>query len=199
MKVDKKTIGEFEKSCKEERMDPNKMMVSFPEQHYLFYYAKRIPMDGIYLEIGSMFGGSLCCAREAIRVAGSKARLISVEYSPHKELLNIVSRDPTISLIEGRAEEVLSTVKDESIDLIFQDTDKSGDVLKTIIRHSGRILKKGGLMLNHDWLIPGTSLGFTAVGRTVEEFFDKKVERIEHTTLWLANKEEILNAKEISG
>lgn len=177
----------------------NKAMIAPFEAYYLFYYAKRIPKNGMYLELGSRFGGSLLCARKAIEIAGNGAKLISMDVSPSKELRDIVSNYPEISSLEGWTKNLLPLIADESIDLIFFDTDSKGDELKAGIRQCGRILKKGGLLLGHDWLIPGTNLGFARIAQAVKEFFDGKVKRIESTTLWLTTKKEILDAKEISG
>ncbi len=174
-----------------------KCMISAIEVYQLFCYAKKIPKYGVYLEMGSMYGGSLYYARKAIEIARSKAQLISIEVNPQQELIDMIDgHDPVVTLIRGRVENILPLIKDNSIDLIFHDTDIGGNFLKQIIYHCGRILKKEGILIGHDYL-KNKDRGFIETKQAVDEFFSGKVRLIEGTILYIASKKEIISAEKV--
>ena len=166
------------------------------EQFKLFCQARRISKYGVYLEMGSMWGGSFWCARKAIELERSEAQLISIEVSPRKELLDMIDgHDPVVTLIRGRVENILPLIKDNSIDMIFHDTDHGGTFLKWIIYHCGRILKKDGILIGHDYKIDKSNLGFIETKQAVDEFFGNRIEIV--SSLYITNKKEIISAEKV--
>ncbi len=187
----------FTKEFQQELQDRQCMLLP-DEQYRLFQYARKIPKHGIYLELGSMFGGSLFCARKAIEIENNKVHLISLEVTVRDELRKMADgQDPVVTIINGRAENILPLLRDNSIDLILHDTDGHGEFLKKILGYCGRILKPDGVFIGHDYQIGDTSIGFIETKKTIIEYFGGSVKPIEGMTLYITNKKEIISAEKI--
>lgn len=137
--------------------------------YHLFYYGKRIPEGGTYLELGSFMGGSLLCVYEATKSAGRSVNFIAIDSFEerigsfsHQHLINkglttedyfhkFTSSIPHLSLIKSKTEDAKDKIKDNSVDLMFIDAGHSyEEVTKDLINYWPK-LKKDGILLGHDY------------------------------------------------
>lgn len=117
----------------------------------LFSYAKRIPSGGTYLEIGSHLGGSLLCAYEATRASDNSVNFIAIQPVVTEELLSNTEAIPHFRLIKSKSDMAKDEIENNSIDLLFIDGDHSYEQCKRDIENYWPKLKKGGVLLGHDY------------------------------------------------
>jgi len=137
--------------------------------YHLFYYGKRIPEGGTYLELGSFMGGSLLCIYEATKLSGRSVNFIAIDS--FEERLGSFSHQtwvdkglttedwfhkftnsiPRLNLIKCKTDDAKDKIKDNSVDLMFIDAGHSYEqVTKDLINYWPK-LKKDGILLGHDY------------------------------------------------
>lgn len=122
------------------------------DAYRLFCYAKKIPNDGTYLEIGSWIGGSLICVYEATRIIGRIVHSIAIEPIFRKDFLDNVKLIPNFQLIKATSDNAVNQIKDDSIDLLFLDGDHSYQQVKRDLINYWPKIKMGGILLGHDYV-----------------------------------------------
>jgi len=137
--------------------------------YHLFYYGKRIPDGGTYLELGSFVGGSLLCIYEATKLSGRSVNFIAIDsfVEPigsisHQSLVKeglsteewfhrFTGSIPRLTLIKETTDNAKEKIKDNSVDLIFIDAGHTyEEVTKDLINYWPK-LKKDGVLLGHDY------------------------------------------------
>lgn len=137
--------------------------------YHLFYYGKRIPEGGTYLELGSFIGGSLLCIYEATKLSDRTVNFIAIDSfeerlgsNSHQHLVDkglttedwfhrFTSSIPHLTLIKSKTDDAKDKIKDNSIDLMFIDAGHSYEqVTKDLINYWPK-LKKDGVLLGHDY------------------------------------------------
>jgi len=135
--------------------------------YHLFYYGKRIPEGGTYLELGSFVGGSLLCIYEATKLSGRSVNFIAIDSFvepigsiPSLANKGLTTRDwfdkftssiPRLTLIESSTDDAKERIKDNSVDLMFMDAGHSyEEVTRDLINYWPK-LKKDGVLLGHDY------------------------------------------------
>jgi len=153
--------------------------------YHLFRYAKEIPENGSYLEVGSCYGGSLVCVKEAVDLVGTKGvTYYSVECTPQMKI------DAFYILITSVGQ-ALKRVDNESIDLMFNDADQGEKLLTEHIEALLPKLKPTGILLGHDYLQEGTPRGFRATKKAVDKMFGDRVRVLKNSTIWMIRKKDI--------
>jgi len=122
------------------------------DAYHLFCYAKRIPNNGTYLEIGSWVGGSLVCVYEATHITGKMVHFIAIEPILRKGFLNNVKLIPNFRLIRATSDNAVDQIGDNSIDLLFIDGDHSYQQVKRDLINYWPKIKMGGILLGHDYV-----------------------------------------------
>lgn len=132
------------------------------DSYYLFYYARRIPDNGTYLEIGSYLGGSLVCIYEATKISGVSIKIIAIEPF----LWRLVNKENAVTtesqfykntksiplkLIKSKSDEAKNQIDDNSIDLLFIDGNHSYKQIKKDIENYWPKIKSNGILLGHDY------------------------------------------------
>ncbi|GAI22226.1 unnamed protein product, partial [marine sediment metagenome] len=122
------------------------------DAYHLFYYAKRIPQGGTYLEIGCAKGGSLLCAYLATKVSGVSVNFIGIDPNPLPEDFRENTRlIPNFKFINAGSNEVKDRIEDSSVDLLFIDGDHRYFQVKKDIENYSPKVKEGGVLLGHDY------------------------------------------------
>ena len=130
--------------------------------YHLFYYAKRIPAGGTYLEIGGYVGGSLRCAYMATRLSGASVNFITIEPF----LMPLVNKEKGITaetqfhkntkgiphtLIKSTSDMAKDKIPDNSVDLLFIDGSHEHQQIRKDIRNYWPKLKSDRVLLGHDY------------------------------------------------
>lgn len=152
--------------------------------YYLFYYSKRIPDEGTYLEIGSFLGGSLLCVYEGTKASGSSVNFIAIEPAVTEELLRNTEAIPHFRPIKSKSDIAKNQIENNSVDLLFIDGEHSYEQCKKDIENYWPKLKKGGFLLGHDYRReqPG-------VIRAVNEIFTQEgFTKYENCSMWSVGK-----------
>ncbi len=125
--------------------------------YHLTHYAKMIPNGGTYLEIGSLWGGSLLCTYLATNISGALVNFIAIDpalASPspqQKRFQNTTAGIPRLKAIALRSDEAKEQIKDGSVDLFFLDGDHHYEQVRRDIYNYWPKLKMGGIFLGHDY------------------------------------------------
>lgn len=91
----------------------------------------------------------------------------------YKNLCNLYSEDVNIKVIKSNTEQFLSSLPDEYLDAVYIDADHSYEGVKKDLELSYRKVKKGGLIMGHDY---STSM-FPGVVDAVNQFcYNNKLE-----------------------
>jgi len=145
------------------------LMVLRPgEARQLFLHAKEIPDGGVYLEIGSWWGGSLICVHEATKLMGKTINLIAIEPRVKQELLRNTKSIPNLRLIKMESDYAADEIKDDSVDLAFLDGDHNyKQVARDILNYWSKI-KMDGMLLGHDYTEKDKRFG---VKKAADEMF----------------------------
>jgi len=127
----------------------------FWDAFHLFRHAAAMQDGGTFLEIGGNRGGSLLCAHLGMKSAGKKAKLLSIEPF----FGDAVKRDEFFQntqglefiLYEDISDNVHPLVPDNSVDLLLIDGSHDPERIKSDVINYWPKLKKGGVMLGHDF------------------------------------------------
>jgi len=122
---------------------------------HLFRHAAAMPDKGTFLEIGGNRGGSLLCAYLGLQSAGKHANLLTIEPffgdTAKREEFFQNTKGMEFTLYEDISDNVHPLIPDNSIDLFFVDGSHDLDRVKADIINYWPKLKKGGVMLGHDF------------------------------------------------
>jgi len=127
------------------------------EARQLFLCAKEIPDGGVYLQIGSWWGGSLICVYEAAKLMGRTIHLIVIEPRIKQEFLKNTRSISNLRLIKTSSDFAVDEIEDDSIDLAFFDlafldgNDNYKQMTRDILNYWPKI-KVGGILLGHDYV-----------------------------------------------
>ncbi len=167
------------------------------------------------LEVGSYLGkASIAIAMGAEKVLCIDTFLaVTDKHDKHGNLLqtgnclpaflNNIEGYENISYIQGLSEEIVPTLEDESFDLIYVDGDHSYEGVKKDIICCWPKLKKGGLMVFHDYSerdeFPPEDMRFTirGVGIAVRELLGKPEGR-QTTLAWITKGNQKIKNKKAS-
>jgi len=147
------------------------MVLRSEEAFELFCRAKKIPMGGTYLEIGSWWGGSLICVNEAAKLTGQTVNLIAIESNIKPELLMNMKSIPNLRLIRMESDYAANKIEDDSIDLMFLDGNHDYKQAARDILNYWPKLKIGGILLGHDY----TKNPRFNVKQAADELFDERL------------------------
>jgi len=149
----------------------------------LFCYAKGIPDGGIYLEIGSKWGGSLRCVLRASQAIHRKIKLMAIEPKPNGQLLRFCKSSGT-RLIKGYSQNEADKIADNSVDMLFIDGPHNYKQASSDIKKYWSKVKDGGLLTGHDY-----EKRFPGIAQAVRESFGKNYTVLEHSTIFVKRKE----------
>ncbi|MBA7681476.1 hypothetical protein ES703_89815 [subsurface metagenome] len=143
------------------------------DAYHLFCYAKKIPDGGTYFEIGSFLGGSLRCAYEGIRTAGTSVKLIGIEPGGIglKENTKLI---PNLHLIRDHSDNAVCLIRDSSVNLLFLDSDHRYEQTRKDILNYWPKIKLGGILLAHDYFTARGFEGFSKAITGVKQAIDEK-------------------------
>lgn len=163
------------------------------DAYHLFYYAKRIPDKGTYLEIGSGFGGSVICAYLASQASDTEINFITIDrffqYGPTQNwtketFIENTSFIPHLTLIYSVSDEAKDKIADNSIDLLFVDGNHHYEQVKRDLENYWSKLKTGGVLLGHDYQGP-----HPGVKRAADEVFGKeKLTLLKNSRIFMVKK-----------
>ncbi len=145
------------------------------EQSFLYWLARRVPADGLALEVGSFMGKSSACLAAGLH---QNARLACIDTwlndaMPYDEksdvmeefLHNTSSYQDTIETHRGTSAEVAAKWN-RPIDLLFIDGDHTYEGCSTDIKSWLPFVRRGGWVAFHD-------TGEIAVWQAISELFPK--------------------------
>lgn len=155
------------------------------EAFQLFRQAKKVPIDGGILDIGSKYGGSLISMYYGTESIGRKVNLIGFEPVITSKLLNNIKHLP-IEIIETTSEKAAEKIPIDSIDLIFLDANHKYPYIKADITNYWPKLKQNGVMLGHDYREDGKK--FRGISRAVKEIFGQNFTVLKHTHIFKVKK-----------
>lgn len=127
---------------------------------HLFNYASQIPVNGIYVEIGSFVGGSLVCIHEASKIFNNNINITSIDpliageglTAEEKEKdFHTNTKDIPLKFYKDFSQNIVNKFDDNSIDLLFIDGAHNYDSVKSDIENYFPKVKDGGVMLGHDF------------------------------------------------
>ena len=162
------------------------------DAYHLFYYAKRVPDKGTYLEIGGGWGGSVICAYLASQVSGTEINLITIDpfiqYGPNgnwtkEAFIQNTNFIPHLTLINSISDEAKDKIRDSSIDLLFIDGDHGYPQVKKDLENYWPKVKAGGVLLGHDYQAP-----HPGVIRAADEFFGEKKSLLKNSSVFMVKK-----------
>lgn len=107
--------------------------------------SQKLKPNEVYLEVGVDRGKSLSIVRRV-----SKAKVYGVDINRPPELHEWLETKPAVTFLQGDSSEIAKTFK-ETISLIFIDGDHSYLGCKKDIEAWFPKMKKGGVMLFHDY------------------------------------------------
>lgn len=151
----------------------------------LFRYAKQIPDGGIYLEIGSWFGGSMLCAFLATQVSGNSVNFIGIDLRIHTELFTNTKIIPDVRFIKTSSDKAAKRIRNNSANLLFIDGAHDYEQVKKDIKNYWPKLKIGGNLLGHDYSRDPLHRG---VVRAVKEAFGTRSKRLVNSRVFMVQK-----------
>lgn len=158
--------------------------LGFWDIYHLFFYARRIPPDGTYLEIGSYKGGSLICAFEATRVAGISVCFTVIDPFMHRfenQFLENTEEIPA-EIFQLFSDDAANEIEDDSVDLLFLDGKHTYDQVKRDIINYWPKLKFKGVFLGHDY-------GFwPEVAQAADELFGSRLRILPESRIFKVRK-----------
>lgn len=148
---DKPTVDEYAETTGMDDFEP----VIEDEIGRMFRVLLRLTKPKRILEIGMSIGFSTATLAKVAKEYGGK--VISIEMN--EEIIPVAESaferegvEDVVEIIRGDAKEVLAKMKDESFDLVFQDSSKR--LYPVMLADTIRVLKTGGLFLVDDTLFP---------------------------------------------
>jgi len=161
-------------------------MLTTWDAYYLFYYAKRIPDGGTYLEIGSFIGGSMVCIILGAQMSSTSINFISIEPRHQEKFYENIAefKDIRIEIIQLTSDEAVGKVKDNSVDLLFVDGGHKYEQVKKDIGNYWPNVKPGGIFLGHDYELDG----HPGVKRAVDEILKGKFLLLKNSAIWKVEK-----------
>lgn len=96
----------------------------------------------------------------------------------YKKIVNSYSKNKNVIIHKGNSVEILNTLEDEYLDLVYIDGDHTYNGVKGDLESSYKKVKVGGYICGHDY----TSHMFEGVVRAVNEFCDEKKLKINYLT-----------------
>jgi hypothetical protein len=166
----------------------------------LFRHAQAMPDGGTFLEIGGNRGGSLLCAHLGVQSVNKKANLLTIEPffgdNVKREEFFQNTRGLEFKPYEDISDNVHTLIPDNSVDLLFIDGSHDYERIKNDIINYWPKLKKGGVMLGHDF-----DFGFIMRGYYDPEVWDlpravveclkwKEITKLYHSSVFKVVKEE---------
>lgn len=142
------------------------------EKHVLFRLARRLPAGSSLAEIGSYHGASSCCL--AAGIASRNSTLFCVDTWRNDAVTDALSDvfpvwqkntepfETLIKSVQGYSHEVADRIPNE-LDLLFIDGDHSYEGVKRDLEMYLPKLRKGGVLVMHDW-------SHESVHRAVQEY-----------------------------
>jgi len=134
------------------------------DMYYLFYYAKRIPDKGSYLEIGGGYGSSTLCVYLATQLVGTTVSLVTIDPFVPFDGARDASRGHFIEntkdishlrVINSTSDIAKEKIDDNSIDLLFIDGNHSYKQVKRDLENYWPKVKIGGVLMGHDSHLSG--------------------------------------------
>ena len=162
------------------------------DAYHLFYYAKRVPDKGTYLEIGGGWGGSVICAYLASQASGTEINLTTIDpffqYGPNENwtkeaFIQNTSSIPHLTLINSISDEAKDKIRDSSIDLLFIDGNHGYPQVKKDLENYWLKVKTGGVLLGHDYQAP-----HPGVIRAADEVFGKELTLLKNSSVFMVKK-----------
>ncbi|MBA7612186.1 hypothetical protein ES703_19422 [subsurface metagenome] len=153
--------------------------------YHLFYFAKRIPNWGTYLEIGGYKGGSVLCAFEASRVAGTTVNFITIDCEVSWLSFEHVGVIPDLRIIGARSDVAHKRIERNSADLLFIDGAHHYKQVRRDIKNYWPKLKPGGILLGHDYSNRPIHRG---VVKAADELFGKKLTVLKNSRVFIVKK-----------
>lgn len=164
------------------------------DAYYLFYYAKRIPDKGGYLEIGGGYGSSTLCVYLATQLVGTTVNLVTIDpFVPfdggrNASKAHFIENTKDIShlrVINCSSDVAKSQIADNSVDLVFVDGDHHYEQVKRDLENYWPKLKAGGVLLGHDY----QSTPHPGVKRATDEVFGKdKLTLLKNSSIFMVRK-----------
>ncbi|MBA7681475.1 hypothetical protein ES703_89814 [subsurface metagenome] len=151
----------------------------------LFRYAKQIPDGGVYLEIGSWFGGSMLCAFLGTQTSGNSASFIGIDLRIHTELFTNTKIIPDVRFIKTSSDKAAKRIRNNSANLLFLDGAHHYEQVKRDIKNYWPKLKIGGNLLGHDYSKDPLHCG---VVRAAKEVFGKRLKRLVNSRVFMVQK-----------
>lgn len=178
-----------------ERLLPVAMLTVWDLFH-LFFYAKRIPDRGTYLEIGSAAGGSLLCAFSGSQISGNMIRLMAIdnfrygadikkEGKVEAQFLKNTRCIPNFDLFRSSSDMARDNLDNESVDLVFIDGDHSYSQVKKDLLNYGPKLKRNGVLLGHDY----TTSYVPGVKKAADELLGRKLVVLKNSSIFGVRKD----------
>lgn len=125
-------------------------LLSVWDIYYLWEYAKKLPDESNYLELGAYCGGSLVLISEAAKQANKHFNLSTIDITVWTLFLKNC-KDIKHTFHHCSADAAKDRIQDNSIDLLFIDGDHTYPQVKMDFINYFRKLKIGGLLLGHDY------------------------------------------------
>jgi len=124
------------------------------DMFHLFREVSKTPVGGTYLEIGSAFGGSFLCAREASNAFDKKLNIKAISVFGDKKQENScaeTARSIGVQLLIRRSSEAHNTIKESSVDVLYVDGSHTFEDVKSDLENYRSKVKPGGVILCHDF------------------------------------------------
>jgi hypothetical protein len=96
----------------------------------------------------------------------------------YDKIVKLYNNNKNIIIHKGNSYDILNTLEDEYLDLIYIDGDHTYNGVKNDLNISYKKVKDGGYICGHDY----TSQMFEGVVRAVDEFCEEKKLKIEYLT-----------------
>ncbi len=162
------------------------------DSYWLYDFARKIPNNGCYLEIGSLIGGSLWCVNRATE--GKKTTKIAIDSfssdsygKPAKEIKALFeenTRGIEYMLIQKLSDAAHGIIPDDSVDLLFIDGSHEYEDVKNDIKNYWPKLREGGVMLGHDF----NSFHSGVMRAATEILYNKKLTKLQYSSIFCVTK-----------
>lgn len=159
-------------------------LIGHLDTYHLFFYVKRIPQGGTYLEIGCAKGGSVLCAYLASKFSGISIHFIGIDPKPAGDLYENTKSISCFEFIKSTSDAAKDKIVNESVDLLFIDGDHEYGQVKRDIKNYSPKVKVGGIILGHDYHYNDPKSG---VKEAVDEMFGDNI-TVLHSAIWVTKK-----------